>query len=264
MMTRRAEGFTLIELMVVVGIMILVSAVVVSSSFGMSRASGYTAAENVVYNTLQLAHQKACTDGKRVVVAFVGDQDKYEDDSLTAIAAAGTVTETVSGNYIQDRCANLAKYTENGKQSAGTSSDTVWNLKTGAKVEGFKIQLKSVQGNIPGSKNEKFNYTVTQLSPKTSGDFSSWQKDDPYGFQIIPVQVMPKGFKIGMGAAGTSPSSSLIVFEPNGSSFKASASGMKKEGDTAELWIYEEITKGNSSSAIKIKVDKGVITKVGK
>ncbi len=258
----RREGFTLIELMVVAGIMVLVTAIVVSSTFGMTRASGYTAAENVVYNTLQLAHQKACTDGKRVVVAFVGDQDEYGDNSLTAIEAVGTVSEEDAGNYIQDRCANMAKYTKDGKKDKGESSnDTVWNLETGAKVKSFTIQIKEVPGSIPGTTKDRFSYTVTQLNPKAggSGSFSGWKKGAPYGFQIIPVQVLPLGFKIGMGAVGTSPASSLIVFEPNGSSFRANANGMTKAADVAELWIYEEIAKDDKDRAIRIRVDKGVV-----
>ena len=263
MKTKSPGGFTLIELMVVAGIMVLVTAIVVSSTFGMSRASGYTAAENVVYNTLQLAHQKACTDGKRVVVAFVGDQDEYGDDSLTAIEAVGTVSEEDAGNYIQDRCANIAKYTQEGKKDTGDSKDTVWNLETGAKVKGFRIETKEVPRSIPGTAKDKFSYKVTQLNPKSggSGSFAGWKKGAPYGFQIIPVQVLPLGFKIGMGAVGASPASSLIVFEPNGSSYRAnpSANGMTKAADVAELWIYEEIAKDDKDRAIRIKVDKGVI-----
>ncbi len=268
-MTRRNKGFTLIELMIVVGIMVLISAIVVSSSFGLSRASGYSAAENVVYNTLQLARQKACTDGKRVVVAFVSDKEQYEDDALTAIEATGTVTETVAGNYIQDRCANLAKYTASGKQSTGSSSATLWNLRSGAKVVGFRIGFKKdISGAIPGTSgnNNKYYYDVTQISPLSGGGggFTDWRKGDPYGFEIVPVQYLPKGFKIGLGSTSASPANTAIVFEPNGTSFRANAAGLTKAGDSAELWVYEEIVKQEASRAIKIKVDKGVVTVVGK
>ena len=267
-MTRRNQGFTLIELMIVVGIMVLISAIVVSSSFGLSRASGYSAAENVVYNTLQLARQKACTDGKRVVVAFVSEKDKYEDDSLTAIEATGTVTGGGKnvGNYIQDRCANLAKYTASGKQSSGESSATLWNLRTGARVVGFRISIKKdISDDIPGTaKKGKFYYDATQINPLSGGSFSNWEKGDPYGFEILPVQYLPKGFKIGLGSTSASPANTAIVFEPNGTSFRANADGLTKAGDAAELWVYEEIAKSESSRAIKIKVDKGVVTVVGK
>ncbi len=62
-----------------------------------------------------------------------------------------------------------------------------------------------------------------------------------------------------MGAAGTSPARSPIVFEPNGSSFRANANGMTKAADVAELWIYEEIAKDDKDRAIRIRVDKGVV-----
>ena len=101
---KNRSGFTLIELMVVVGIMILIATIVVSGSFGMSRASGYIASENVVYNTLQAARQKACTDGKAVIMAFV----KHEEDggefnyALVTVQAAGTIS-LVGNTYFYDK-----------------------------------------------------------------------------------------------------------------------------------------------------------------
>ena len=91
------DGFTLIELMVVMGLMILISSIVVSGTFGMTRSSSYRVAEDIVFNTLQMARQRACTDGKRVIVAFMVDRsDNYEDNALSIVEATGTITEEVT------------------------------------------------------------------------------------------------------------------------------------------------------------------------
>ena len=278
-----AGGFTLIELMVVVGIMILISAIVVSSSFGLSRASGYQAAENVVYNTLQLAHQKACTDGKLVIVAFVSDKEKYDDDSLTAIAAAGTVTcacgnddeddDTPPGgngeNFIRARCANLREYTAGGPRGIQEgSSGTVWNLTTGAKVKKYVTSISSqLYRTIPGSDSLLYYYSATKLEARELPGFKKeWNVGDQFGFQIVPVQVLPKGFKIGMGGASKSdsPAKSLIVFKPDGDSYLADEKMVQRGDGKAKIFLYEEMFEGDTARAVKIEVNNGVVSVAGK
>lgn len=267
---KRIGGFTLIELMVVVGIMVLVASIVVTGSFGMSRASGYLAAENIVYNTMQAARQKACTDGKRVLVAFIPtrseqnkskDDDEIDDYALVSVEAIGTVA-SVENLYIRDRSSMLATY-------AGTrSEDSIWNLKTGTYVEGpFTNVMADTTGPIPLDGNgAKFGYRVTELrlirnEPGTSGrggfNQTMWHEGDAYGFQIGETQELPTGFKLGVGSVGGSPQGELVVFEPDGSSFhcKASASGLSGPSKV-EIFIYEEISRAN---AIKVTVDKGTV-----
>ena len=274
---RKRKGFTLIELMVVMGLMVLIGAIVVTGSFGMSRATSYTAAENIVYNTLQMARQRACTDGKRVAVVFVGDEKDtadYADDSFTAIEAVGTVTEPISGNYLQDRCANLAKYTESGRMTTGaTSTNTVWNLRTGAKFHGFEVKSDfnsgasyAIPGMGTGNTAHKYGYTVTQITPITGSGFNrgDWRQGDPYGFQIIPAQVLPRGFKIGLDAVGVSPAGKLLVFEPDGTSFLGtpSSTGIQKGAEMVTLHLYEEIFKNDAAKAVQIRISKGIVTVV--
>lgn len=261
----RRSGFTLIELMVVVGIMVLIATIVVSGSFGMSRASGYLAAENIVYNTLQAARQKACTNGKRVTVAFVKRDEAYGDGdnfALVTVEAVGTITEKVEARYIRDRCSSLVRYT--GKTASGgdyVGNDSIWNLATGAVVAGpFKIVKGSTTTTIPGETG-KYSYDVTQLELTGSSDSFNqnyWKKGDPYGFQIGEMQELPTGFKFGFGGAGKSPEGQIIVFEPDGTSFygKSQKGGIKKNVDEATVVIYEEIAK---DKAVKVIVKDGAI-----
>lgn len=274
---KRTGGFTLIELMVVVGLMILVGSIVVSGAFGMTRGSSYTAAQNLVYNTLQMARQKACTDGKRVIVAFIPPPkvDRYEDNTFTAIEATGTITEEVTGNVLMDRCANLAKYSEGGRQSSGSSTNTVWNLRTGASFSGFKVKADyqiDPAKPIPGASG-KFTYKVTQITPKSGFDKKMWSKGDPYGFQIVPIQSLPRGFKLSFGTSGTSPNNGnsmmLIVFEPDGTGYSAElpkngvSTGIRKKSESVKLFLYEEINKSDEKKAVTINVNNGIVSVEG-
>lgn len=266
---KRSGGFTLIELMVVMGLMILISSIVVSGTFGMTRSSSHRVAENIVYNALQAARQQACTDGKRVVVAFVNDRGGAADaNALSIIEAAGTITEDVSGKYIQDRCANLVKYTgarENEDES--TNADTVWNLRTGASFSGFTIKrdkdITYKTETLPGG-NGKYSYTVTQITPKSGLDKTFWSRGDPYGFQITQSQTLPRGFKIGFGSPGASPSDKLLVFEPDGTGFVGTPSktGIDSSSKTADLYLAEEIFASDAKKAVHIKVANGIVSVV--
>ncbi len=265
----RRGGFTLIELMVVMGLMILISSIVVSGSFGMTRSSSYRVAEDIVYNTLQMARQRACTDGKRVVVAFAMERGgTYEDNALSVIEATGTITEDVVGSYIADRCANLSKYAGTGVAVNVDSTNTVWNLRTGASFTGFSVVRKDdityKRESIPGGGGDKYQYTVTQLQSKKSLDKNFWKKGDAYGFQIAQSQTVPKGFKIGFGSVGVSPADKLLVFEPDGTGFAGTSAkdGITKSSDTAELYLYEEIFKGDAKKAVCVKVVNGIVSVV--
>ena len=267
---KRSSGFTLIELMVVIGIMILLASIVVTGSFGMSRASGYMAAENVVYNTLQAARQKACTDGKRVFVAFVqikaDSNTEIDDYSLVTVEAIGTISEAMdekNRTYFRDRASALSQYT-------GTrSDDLIWNLDTGAVVEGPFTNLHStVSGSkIPpdGSEGE-YSYSATELrlirnEPANRGrgkfDKGLWEQGHAYGFQIGETQELPTGFKLGIDSVTGSPKGWLVVFEPDGRSFfgKKSKDGLQGS-KSGKIYIYEEIAK---DKAVMIKVDDGAI-----
>ncbi len=273
---KRSSGFTLIELMVVIGIMILLASIVVTGSFGMSRASGYMAAENVVYNTLQAARQKACTDGKRVLVAFVqieADANTDIDDySLVTVEAIGTISEAIdekNRTYFRDRASALSQF-------AGTrSDDSIWNLDTGAFVEGPFTNLDSTVSGFeipPDGSDGEYSYPSTELrlirnesSNQGRGVFEKglWERGHAYGFQIGETQEMPTGFKLGVNSVSGTPKGWLVVFEPDGRSFfgKKSKSGLQGS-KSGTIYIYEEISKNNpvmievNDGAIKVKKGK--------
>ena len=273
---KKSSGFTLIELMVVIGIMILIASIVVTGSFGMSRASGYMAAENVVYNTLQAARQKACTDGKRVIVAFIkidagtssGDTADY---ALVMAEAAGVVSEEFdsSRRTLRDRTSIMNKFLD-GQGRGPQSEDAIWNLDTGDYVEGPFTNYLQTAGNVEKIKSAdgdvgEYGYSTTVLELKKSGSnfrSSMWDNGHAYGFQIGEAQEMPTGFKLGVdSASANSADGRIVVFEPDGRSFFNKAKGVSFKDPSSRkndgtIFIYEDIAPDNP---IKITVKNGLI-----
>ncbi len=252
------SGFTLIELMVVVGIMILIATIVVSGSFGMSRASSYLAAENVVYNTLQAARQKACTDGKPVIVAFVKREESGGDTSfaLVTVQAAGTIS-AVGRTYFYDRGAIFQQ------NSLGRNKDdSVWNLTTGECAPGpFTIAYigygKLEAKPIPGFSGHEYGYDVTKIEFDHALRGNYWQTGQTYGFQVGEMQELPLGFKFGWGSADGSPEGKMVVFTADGRSSYGTAGNIGNEGEV-NIYISEEM-RNQSSAPIRITVRDGVI-----
>ena len=263
---KRSSGFTLIELMVVIGIMILLASIVVTGSFGMSRASGYMAAESVVYNTLQAARQKACTDGKRVLVAFIkieaDTNTKIDDYSIVMAEAAGTIGKRDAKDHFYDRTSTLVNYQDM------RSEDSIWNLDTGYCAPGpFTNYVSNISDDtiIPSAVNVgaySYSPTIVKLlarEGKTRGDeenFSKWNEGEAYGFQIGETQEIPMGFKFKVNGSADHLDDWRIRFEPDGRSFFLKNG--RVSGDSGTIEIYEEITK-DDPHPITITVDKGII-----
>jgi type II secretory pathway pseudopilin PulG len=268
---KRSGGFTLIELMVVIGIMILLATIVATGSFGMSRASGYMAAENVVYNTLQAARQKACTDGKRVVVAFVkieADANTESDDyALVTVEAAGTIEKMSKKDrtIFYDRTSVLANFLRE------RSDDAIWNLDTAVCVEGpftnsvedlevwtdQAIPYKDYESESSGSESaneEKVGYfgdspVKVKLLGKDSFSTRDWDEGHAYGFQVGETQELPLGFKLRVDGKTSNLEKTPITFEPDGGS------------SDCTLEIFEEINAvaGNTAGKVVITVNNGTI-----
>lgn len=270
-MNAKNKGFTLVELLVVMVIIAIVSTIVISSSFGMSRGSGYSASENMVFNSLQTARQHACTDGKRVVIAFLGDVDKYNDDALVIVEAAGTVTEKIGkgGSGFKDRNSTVP--------SANNVRKTIWNLTKLSYADGYSVTKQSVDEaatftEVKGSPkksdvigeiyDERYKFPFAQYETHGNHNNTTWEVGDAYGFQIAPMQKMPKGFKIGWDGVSTSPRNKLIVFEPDGTIGTTSVgSSTVDKSASVTLYLYEEIIKGNDKAPAMISIANGKIRK---
>lgn len=254
----RKSGFTLIELLAVMGIMVLVTTIAVTGAFGMTRGASFNAAQDSVFNTLQFARQRACIDGKPVLVVFT------DETTFCAVQGCGVANDDSSKNKICDNYSSMASVGDKQGKSLA-----VWNITKGRRSD----SVKSVSTHDSGSSNKKpipgeaklyYSAPYVQIEPKESIDIES---GDLYGFEILPRQVLPKGYKLTVGGKKpTDKSPCIIVFEPNGDGGSANGSDATCAGGKVEVSIFEEILGEDSDSSITIRVENGAIsfTKNGK
>lgn len=209
-------GFTLVELLVVVGLMVLVTSIVTTGAFGLSRGASFTSSKSTVSSMLEYARQKACIDGKDVVVCFY----EYERPggnyySMGLFQRAGVVTR-IAGNTIADRYNTFSSDVENHE---------ICNIGNGkvAKVVSYnnnssrEVPLSWLKDS--GGNQVKVTYSEAQFTLSSAQGF---REGDGYGFALSDRKDFPKGFGMrfdsmpysgGGGAARTRS----FVFRPDGS-----------------------------------------------
>lgn len=263
------SGFTLIELLMVMLLMVLVTTITVSGSFGMSRAASYTAAQDVVYNTLQNARQKACLDGKRVFVVL------QDNETMLVVEGVGTVTGKGTGG-IYDRTATFRI----PQPTSSRPGPTVWNLSTGAHVKNVftrtansnnedcywvedEEDIPCVDESQDGRFSDfRFGYRHCNITVSSGNPFSSWNIGDAYGFEVMPAKKMPKGFRIGLGGVQNAPDNAIIVFSPDGTGGLGivQSSGITVGSGDVHLYVSEKIAGGDANKAIHIVISEGIIS----
>ena len=186
----RRGGFTLIELIAVMGIILTMSLVVVSSYYSITRGIAERAGVRHIQEALLLTRQHACTDGKRTFLYFLDDQE------YVLLRQLGTVNE--SGNPFVDYYSDLAPFARTNKVDVRVydmSNTATRNYATVTKVEAN--MASGVQ------RGWKVHYT--------SDGGLNLKKDMPYGVELYAIRALPKGyaFKDLVGK--------YLFFEPDGS-----------------------------------------------
>lgn len=88
---RPRAGFTLLELVAVIGIIALMSVVVVAGFSGIMKAVSATSGTDAMRRALNLARQQACVDGEDTYVWVTGV------NTFAVVRKAGTISRTASG-----------------------------------------------------------------------------------------------------------------------------------------------------------------------
>lgn len=292
------RGFTLIELLVVMGLMALLTAMVFSNSFGMSQATSYTAAQDTVFNVLQMAHQRACIDGKDVYVHLINpDPTIAPQDSprLAIIEGYGRISRGYeSGTYPRQKELNEKNkrehthinvtgfFVDNGYSLSRSEEDEtdIYNFDSGDRAklvgviygdssrESLPVPDINISGGnrIPEEDGFYFEHRIRQLwlAPSESGSISQskWETGDMYGFAIMPDQRLPKGF-----TATVKEGIDTICFYADGSSgainFTAGQGRTKNHGKaTIQLAMTIDKDAGDRAKKrmIEIVVSGGDIT----
>ncbi len=254
MNTKLKSGFTLVELLAVIGVMIIITTVVVSSSIGMSRGAAYNAARDIPHNVLEHAHQRACMDGKKTIVRFT---DNGTDKLIRVFQAEGIVTEVMTDG-IADRYCDIAEFSN----SDGAGTLVIQNFHPDRDRAAFicnRISRKEQSHNGfddqgTGDTKWKYIYETTSFhkdSKNATGSYAfnrnDWKEGDSYGFEILSPTRLPVDFEYrGSGRKVRESDDFTIVFYPDGSS------------DTVTIEITDQRAKGNRGT-VKLTVDSGRI-----
>ncbi len=213
--TRGRAGFTLLELVAVIGIIALMSVVVVGGFNGILRAIADTSGADAMRRALMLARQQACVDGEDTYVWVTGM------NTFAVVRKAGTVSAVSSGSrnpsylqvggretsisakFIEDEYADLAS-AEQGFVIDGDSTDIgtdsgsiVWrdkNKEIVRKYKGIKVfdmsTAKMADVTVPPWFDGKKDAWVFGIA-KDAGGFAVGAD---YGWLIYPEQTLPAGY----------------------------------------------------------------------
>lgn len=250
MSTSGSKGFTLIELLTVLAVMIIVTSIVVTSSFGLTKGSAYTTAQDVPFNVLAYARQRACMDGKTTIARFFDDGG---EKTLSIFQASGVVT-SASGSGIVDKYSGVNSVSE--RQSGGML--TALNFDSGETFVVESIKKEDNGGFVTikpdtaaDGKENKYSYPVRAINARGSINKGKWKTGSAYGFEISERVRLPKDFDYSISGGKTSGDAFWVTFLPDGTSDNATITIADAAGGKNSRKIKIEITGG------QVTVDKG-------
>jgi len=202
--TRGRAGFTLLELVAVIGIIALMSVVVVGGFNGILRAIADTSGADAMRRALMLARQQACVDGEDTYVWVTGM------NTFAVVRKAGTVSavssgsrnpsylqvggreKSISAKYIEDEYADLASAEQGFVIDDATESadiDEIVNKYKGIRVFDMST-AKMADVTVPPWFDGKKDAWVFGIA-KDAGGFAVGAD---YGWLIYPEQTLPAGY----------------------------------------------------------------------
>jgi type II secretory pathway pseudopilin PulG len=233
-------GFTLLELLVVVTMMIFITTIAVMNYFGAMRTAGYNAVSNDVFNALLMARQRACIDNKPVYVYLI-DTTNYvllESFGTAAIVANEASAPGGNGKVLYDQYNDVSGFLSNSIivdiDNLGTGAIS-WS--TGTAPSPTNTYLINGDGSLVP---DNLNYSTIHVTNNPACDFSGWKPGDRYGATIFAPQMLPNGFVF---VSPSTPGQS-IVFSPDGT-VKAGISSL----------VVQETLKGDTTHQITFSID---------
>jgi prepilin-type N-terminal cleavage/methylation domain-containing protein len=197
----RRSGFTLLELLVVITMMIFITTIAVMNYLGVMRGAGWTTLSSNIRNTLLMARQRACLDNKPVVF-YLLDKTNY-----VVQIAHGTVAKIDHGTpqTFWDQEAVL-----------GDTNAPLLNLdRPGATA--------TISGTAPGNLSlsnvnasgvmQTYHVAALRYTVVTNG---YWAEGDRYGIQAFTPLTLPKGFEFTPDPLSVSAGQRMVLFQPDG------------------------------------------------
>jgi prepilin-type N-terminal cleavage/methylation domain-containing protein len=253
----RRSGFTILELIAVIGIIAVIGTAVIGGFSGMMKGVARRSAIDSVRRALNLARQEACVDGNDTYLYPV-DVNRY-----AIVRKAGTITGTGTGSR---------KVTLEGVSAFQTSIDGgKWILDEFADLSGstetFVVdqnlsqadlieKLKDYGGSLVFDMKDGV-YTTVAFSPFRDKDNDVWvfgihgttsfDKGHDYGWVTHPIQSLPAGY-VFKGSYNTSDGSYkskhgiCVHFLPDGTAEKAVTLTLQRPEDGSEIPLKIEVS----------------------
>ncbi|MFZ4395996.1 MAG: pilus assembly FimT family protein [Kiritimatiellia bacterium] len=197
-------GFTLLELLIVITMMIFITVISVMNYFGAMRSAGMTTVSNNVFNSLLMARQRACLDGKPVVFYMLSATNYVIQE------AVGTITK------INPEGSGFAFFDQYGDVKSWDASLPLINMDR----PGTTATITSCGlGILPTTCVDASGTSVAYDSPAFVFHVTTtgvWLEGDRYGIQVFAPQMLPNGFIFVPDPAIGAPSQRLVAFNPDG------------------------------------------------
>jgi prepilin-type N-terminal cleavage/methylation domain-containing protein len=208
--TLRSRGFTLLELLVVVTIMIFITLIVVLNYFGGTRSAGYAAANRNVFDALMLARQRACMDGSRTFLCLLDSTNYVIVRAISSISGTKANDGDGPGDALYDYYADVANY----------GSNTIVNMdRPGVNAFVWKIVNSTAYMTNFNFYTAGYDIQCTKLFV-SNAVLANWQPGDRYGIELHTRQALPPGFYFCQAPNGNVSStpivSDVVKFNPDG------------------------------------------------
>ena len=222
-------GFTLVELLVVVGIMASMATLSIGGYFAVSRGMADRGALAAATSVIVLAQERACIDLTPTVVYFYNEVVQREDEDAgvdrvvagvaVAVRRAGRVTR-VAANSIGDEFADLNRTYDLVETSSMAKGDTfllykfnftkmetssVYSSVVDMPVGSVRFLVEAPDPNVSRqfkresnrNDNEEADEIASYAFRVKSGD-ASWKVGDAYGYEFARIR-LPDNYIFGSG-----------------------------------------------------------------
>lgn len=246
---RRRAAFTLLEMLVVMGIMLAIATIVIGSFIASVRGASWRSAAAHFEQAMTLARQRACMDGQTTLLLIAPTNEFGERAAYFICRKAGEISLSKPDAYvIEDQYADLTAFTNTFRQgSLKGALGTIYNIRTGKPFNIFYV-------------NDATSMIISNVPPYDTDPWlaKDWKVDDAYGWALHARNYLPKGFYF------VKPSVDDIwgvSFSPDGRSSSIVGNTVTPTGETAfkiREWMGKNpkmeavVTVKHPSSAITV------------